>query len=256
MRPGSPMTSFCRTSSPCGWCEPKSQILARPRADRRRAAYDEDPGALPFELTGDQQKAVAEISADLASDKRMLRLLQGDVGSGKTVVALLAMAQAIEAGRQAALMAPTEILARQHFATIKPLAEAAGLTVALITGRDKAAERRATLAESRQRRARHRRRHPRAGAGGFHLPRSRPGGDRRAAPLWRACSALHLARQGRGVDVLAMTATPIPRSLALAYFGDMDLSALREKPPGRQPIDTRTSAPSASTKWSPASGAR
>ena len=88
---------------------------------------------------------MAEISADLASDKRMLRLLQGDVGSGKTVVALLAMAQAIEAGRQAALMAPTEILARQHFATIKPLAEAAGLTVALITGRDKASERRATL---------------------------------------------------------------------------------------------------------------
>ena len=121
--------------------------------------------ALPFELTGDQKKAVGEISADLASDKRMLRLLQGDVGSGKTVVALLAMAQAIEAGRQAALMAPTEILARQHFATIKPLAEAAGLTVALITGRDKASERRATLEGARQRRDPHRHRHPCAGAG-------------------------------------------------------------------------------------------
>ena len=99
--------------------------------------------ALPFALTGAQAQAVAEIRADLGEPKRMLRLLQGDVGSGKTIVALLAMADVVEAGRQAALMAPTEILARQHFERIRPLAEAAGLRVALTTGRDKAAERRA-----------------------------------------------------------------------------------------------------------------
>ena len=194
--------------------------------------------ALPFELTGDQQKAVAEISADLASDKRMLRLLQGDVGSGKTVVALLAMAQAIEAGRQAALMAPTEILARQHFATIKPLAEAAGLTVALITGRDKASERRATLEG--------------LASGAIHIAigtHALVQDEVAFADLGLAVideqhrfgvhQRLTLADKGQGVDVLAMTATPIPRTLALAYFGDMELSSLREKPPGRLPIDTR-----------------
>ena len=101
--------------------------------------------ALPFALTGAQRRAVEDIRRDLVSDKRMLRLLQGDVGSGKTAVALLAMASAIEAGRQAALMAPTEILARQHFDRIEPLARAAGLRVALLTGRDRGAARRATL---------------------------------------------------------------------------------------------------------------
>jgi ATP-dependent DNA helicase RecG len=194
--------------------------------------------ALPFELTGDQQKAVAEISVDLASDKRMLRLLQGDVGSGKTVVALLAMAQAIEAGRQAALMAPTEILARQHFATIKPLAEAAGLTVALITGRDKASERRASLDGLL--------------SGAIHIAigtHALVQDEIAFADLGLAVideqhrfgvhQRLTLADKGVGVDVLAMTATPIPRTLALAYFGDMEFSALREKPPGRLPIDTR-----------------
>jgi ATP-dependent DNA helicase RecG len=194
--------------------------------------------ALPFALTGDQQKAVAEISADMASDKRMLRLLQGDVGSGKTVVALLAMAQAIEAGRQAALMAPTEILARQHFATIKPLAEAAGLRTILITGRDKASERRATLEGFA------------SGAIQIAIGTHALVGDEIAfADLGLAVideqhrfgvhQRLTLADKGQGVDVLAMTATPIPRTLALAYFGDMELSSLREKPPGRQAIDTR-----------------
>ena len=93
-------------------------------SDGRIAAKIE--AALPFSLTGAQQKARAEIRADLASDKRMLRLLQGDVGSGKTIVALLAMADVVEAGRQAALMAPTEILARQHYERMRPLAEARG----------------------------------------------------------------------------------------------------------------------------------
>src|SRR5215217_7438237 len=101
--------------------------------------------ALPFGLTGAQSRALDEIRRDLASDKRMLRLLQGDVGSGKTAVALLAMASAIEAGRQAALMAPTEILARQHFERIEPPARAAGLRVALLTGRDRGTERQSTL---------------------------------------------------------------------------------------------------------------
>ncbi|MBM3560999.1 MAG: DEAD/DEAH box helicase, partial [Alphaproteobacteria bacterium] len=96
---------------------------------------------LPFSLTGSQREALAEIAADMASERRMLRLLQGDVGSGKTVVALLAMLVAVEAGAQAALMAPTEILARQHHATIAPLAAAAGLDIALLTGREKGAAR-------------------------------------------------------------------------------------------------------------------
>jgi ATP-dependent DNA helicase RecG len=168
----------------------------------------------------------------------MLRLLQGDVGSGKTVVALLAMAHVIEAGRQAALMAPTEILARQHFATLKPLAEAAGLTIALMTGRDKAAERRATL--------------ERLASGALDIvvgTHALVQEDVAFARLGLAVideqhrfgvhQRLALGEKGEAVDVLAMTATPIPRTLALAYFGDMELSSLREKPPGRQPIDTR-----------------
>jgi ATP-dependent DNA helicase RecG len=194
--------------------------------------------ALPFALTGDQERAVAEISADLASDKRTLRLLQGDVGSGKTVVALLAMAQVVEAGRQAALMAPTEILARQHFATIAPLAEAAGLRIALATGRDKVGERRATLAG--------------LASGeidivlGTHalVQEDFTFRDLGVAVIdeqhrFGVHQRLALGAKGATTDVLAMTATPIPRTLALAYFGDMDLSNLREKPPGRQKIDTR-----------------
>lgn len=193
---------------------------------------------LPFALTGDQKKALEEISADMAGDKKMLRLLQGDVGSGKTVVALLAMAQAIEAGRQAALMAPTEILARQHFETILPLAEAVGLKMALITGRDKVLERRTTLEG--------------LASGdlnliiGTHALVEEPV---RFHNLGLAVideqhrfgvrQRMILSEKGEKVDVLAMTATPIPRTLALAFFGDMDFSSLREKPPGRQPIDTR-----------------
>jgi ATP-dependent DNA helicase RecG len=194
--------------------------------------------SLPFALTGDQTRAVAEISADLAGEKRMLRLLQGDVGSGKTVVALLSMAQVIEAGFQAALMAPTEILARQHFATVKPLAEAANMSVALMTGRDKVSERRATLEA--------------LASGALDIvvgTHALVQDDVAFARLGLAVideqhrfgvhQRLALGDKGEAVDVLAMTATPIPRTLALAYFGDMDLSSLREKPPGRQKIDTR-----------------
>jgi ATP-dependent DNA helicase RecG len=194
--------------------------------------------ALPYSLTPSQQRAVADIIADLAQPNRMLRLLHGDVGSGKTVVALLAAATVIEAGRQAAFMAPTEILARQHFATIKPLADAAGIRVAILTGRERGRERPEILAA--------------LGAGDIDLIVG-------THALFQEDVAFHdlalaivdeqhrfgvhqrlaLARKGEAVDLLVLTATPIPRTLVLTYFGDMDVSELREKPAGRQKIDTR-----------------
>jgi ATP-dependent DNA helicase RecG len=194
--------------------------------------------ALPFSLTRAQAHAIEEIRADLRAEKRMLRLLQGDVGSGKTVVALIAMADVVEAGRQAAMMAPTEILARQHYERIAPLAESAGLSIALLTGRDKAAARRASLAALAK------------GtidiAVGTHalFQEGVAFADLGLAVVdeqhrFGVRQRLALASKGAAVDLLVMTATPIPRSLVLAYFGDMDVSALREKPPGRKPIDTR-----------------
>ncbi len=195
-------------------------------------------GALPWRLTGAQRRALDEILADMASDSRMLRLLQGDVGSGKTVVALLAMLTAAECGGQAALLAPTEILARQHLKTIEPLAAAAGLRVELLTGRDKGKAREAVL----QRLA--------SGesllAVGTHAVFQ---DDVRFKNLLLAVvdeqhrfgvhQRLALAEKGQAVDILVMTATPIPRTLTLTLYGDMDVSKLDEKPPGRQPIDTR-----------------
>ncbi len=195
--------------------------------------------ALPFQLTGSQRMAVAEISADMAAEHRMLRLLQGDVGSGKTVVALLAMLAAVECGAQAAIMAPTEILARQHFQTLEPLARSAGVAIALLTGRDKGKARQAIL-------------------DGFASG---------ATPLVVGTHALFqedvafhdlgmvvideqhrfgvhqrltLTGKGKAVDVLVMTATPIPRTLMLTAYGDMESSRLTERPPGRQPVDTAT----------------
>jgi ATP-dependent DNA helicase RecG len=194
--------------------------------------------ALPFALTGGQEQALADIAADMAKPERMLRLLQGDVGSGKTVVGLLAMAAAVEAGHQAAMMAPTEILARQHFERLKPLAEAAGLRIALITGRDRVAERRATLEGLA------------AGdvdiAVGTHALFQEQVAFRSLALAvvdeqhrFGVHQRLALSAKGDGVDLLVMTATPIPRTLVLTFFGDMDVSVLREKPAGRKPIDTR-----------------
>ncbi len=195
--------------------------------------------ALPYSLTRSQVEADAEIAGDMADDKRMLRLLQGDVGSGKTVVALLAMISAVEAGSQAALMAPTEILARQHFATIEPLARAAGVPVALLTGRDKGKKRDEIL----------------AGFENGSIPLAvgthalvQDGVAFRDLALavvdeqhrFGVDQRVELSSKGKAVDVLAMTATPIPRTLMLAAYGDLDVSRLTEKPAGRKPVDTRT----------------
>ena len=194
--------------------------------------------ALPFRLTGAQERAIAAIRADLAADTRMLRLLQGDVGSGKTVVALMAAARVAEAGRQTALMAPTEILARQHHETIAPLAQAAGLSTAVLTGREKGRARAAILDGLA------------SGATdlvvGTHALIQDDVAFRDLALAvvdeqhrFGVEQRLALARKGEAVDMLVMTATPIPRTLVLTLFGDMDSSELREKPPGRQAIDTR-----------------
>jgi ATP-dependent DNA helicase RecG len=195
--------------------------------------------ALPYDLTGSQLRAITDIVADLSKPERMSRLLQGDVGSGKTVVALLAGASVIEAGRQAALMAPTELLARQHWNTIAPLAQAAGIRAAILSGRERGRARTDILA--------------RLARGEIDLligthALFQDDVDFRDLALavvdeqhrFGVHQRLALARKGEAVDLLVMTATPIPRTLVLTFFGDMDSSELREKPAGRQPIDTRT----------------
>ncbi len=194
--------------------------------------------ALPFALTGSQRTALAEIAADMAAATRMLRLLQGDVGSGKTVVALLAMLNAVEAGAQAALMAPTEILARQHLATIQPLADAAGVGMVLLTGREKGAARQEILERLASGEA--------ALAVGTHALFQDDVGFRDLGLAvideqhrFGVHQRLTLAAKGQAVDILVMTATPIPRTLMLTAYGDMDVSRLTEKPAGRKPVDTR-----------------
>jgi ATP-dependent DNA helicase RecG len=193
--------------------------------------------ALPFSLTLSQRKAVEEIKNDLASGERMLRLLQGDVGSGKTLVALFAAAHVIEAGAQAVIMAPTEVLARQHLQRIQPLAASAGIRVEILTGRERGSSRDALLAD--------------LAAGKIDLLVGTHAvfqddvvfDDLALAVVdeqhrFGVHQRLALADKGRATDVLVMTATPIPRTLVLTYFGDMDVSELREKPAGRQPIET------------------
>ena len=195
--------------------------------------------ALPFQLTEAQTKAIAEITADMEAPSRMVRLLQGDVGSGKTVVAMAALLNAVEAGSQGAFMAPTEILARQHLASLEPMAKAAGVRVALLTGREKGLIRSGILAALE--------------AGeidilvGTHAIFSE---DVRFRDLALAVVdeqhrfGVHqrMQLQGKGekpADVLVMTATPIPRTLQLTAYGDMDVSRLTGKPPGRRPVETR-----------------
>jgi ATP-dependent DNA helicase RecG len=199
--------------------------------------------ALPFALTASQREALADIEADMAAPHRMLRLLQGDVGSGKTVVALLAMAIAVEGGAQAALMAPTDVLARQHLETIGPLALEAGLRVALVTGREKGRTRHELLRQ--------------LAAGDIHIligthALFQP--DVVFADLALAVIdeqhrfGVHqrLALQAKGKDgganVLVMTATPIPRTLLMTHYGDLDVSRLTEKPAGRKPVQTTLAA--------------
>jgi ATP-dependent DNA helicase RecG len=193
--------------------------------------------ALPFALTGSQSRALAEIEADLASSSRMLRLLQGDVGSGKTVVALMTMAVAVEAGAQAALMAPTEVLARQHAETIEPLASAAGLRLGLLTGREKGKARAALLAA--------------LAAGEIDIVIGTHAlfqpdvvfADLAVAVIdeqhrFGVHQRMALQSKGPGTNVLVMTATPIPRTLLMTHYGDLDASRLTEKPAGRKPVVT------------------
>jgi len=193
---------------------------------------------LPFKLTEAQEKVLKEIFADQASECRMLRLLQGDVGSGKTIVALLTMLNAVECGVQAAIMAPTEILAKQHFETLAPLCEEIGIRAELLTGRIKGKNRTRILEE--------------LSSGkiniiiGTHALFTE---DVAFADLgcviideqhrFGVHQRLNLSNKGNKADILVMTATPIPRSLILTAFGDMEYSKIDQLPEGRKPVDTR-----------------
>lgn len=198
--------------------------------------------ALPFPLTSAQKRSIAEIEGDLGQEAPMLRLLQGDVGAGKTVVALEAMLIAVEAGRQAALLAPTEILARQHFETLRAMLAPTGVEVALLTGRDKGRVRESILIGLLQGTI--------SIVVGTHAVFQDSIAYRDLALVvideqhrFGVAQRLQLAAKGRlAPHTLAMTATPIPRTLTLAQYGEMDVSRLDEMPPGRQPIDTRVVA--------------
>jgi ATP-dependent DNA helicase RecG len=220
----------------------RANALAREKRDgiafvNRRELTSALKARLPYELTGAQVRALREIVADMCSERRMHRLLQGDVGSGKTIVALFAMLLALENGWQAALMAPTELLAEQHHGNVLALLEPLGVTPILLTGRLTPKERRAVAA--------------RIGGDGPALvvgthalvqqgtrfgrlglavidEQHRFGVEQRAA----------MQEKGERPDILLMSATPIPRSLALTIYGDLDVSTLDERPPGRRPITT------------------
>jgi ATP-dependent DNA helicase RecG len=210
---------------------PAPIIAASTMAERTRAA-------LPFELTGAQARNLDEIRADLASGHRMNRLIQGDVGAGKTVVAMLAMVDAAAAGLQSVLMAPTEILARQHFETLQGPLAAQNVRAILLTGRDKGAARDRKLEDLASGSA--------AVAVGTHalfqddvvfadLALTVIDEQHRFGVSERA----RLQAKGDSVHLLTMSATPIPRTLELTLYGDLDVSRLDEKPPGRAPVETR-----------------
>jgi len=219
--------------------------LARARARRRPGVRSRGDGrlrakvlaALPFRPTGAQLRAMEEIAGDMAAPVRMNRLLQGDVGAGKTLVALAALLTAVEAGGQAVLMAPTSILAAQHHASLEPLADAAGAVIAPLTGQDKGSERRAKLAA--------------LASGDIQVLVGTHAvfqddvafADLRLAIVdeqhkFGVRERVRLGDKGRAADILVMTATPIPRTLSLAQYGDMDISVLDEMPPGRTPVRT------------------
>lgn len=223
-------------------------LLVKADGRRRRGQALVGDGALraklqlPFALTGAQARSIAEIAGDMAQEAPMLRLLQGDVGAGKTVVALNAMLIAVEAGKQAALLAPTEILARQHFETLRKMLGPTGAEIALLTGRAKGRERESILMGlldgSIQMLI------------GTHAIFQDTVNYRDLGLVvideqhrFGVAQRLALAAKGRRAPhTLAMTATPIPRSLTLAQYGEMDVSRLDELPPGRQAIDTRVVA--------------
>ncbi len=198
---------------------------------------DKVMAVIPFELTGAQKRSLVEIDSDMAEPARMLRLLQGDVGSGKTVVACLAMLSAIENNTQAAIMAPTEILARQHAVSFKDWLDAAGIRFVTLTGRDKGKSRDLILKQIKDGTAQV--------IIGTHAIFQK---DVEYQDLGLAVideqhkfgvhQRLELSNKNKGTDILVMTATPIPRTLALTAYGDMEVSKLDEKPPGRKPIDT------------------
>ena len=192
---------------------------------------------LPFNLTGAQTRCLAEIDKDMIAKARMLRLLQGDVGSGKTIVAVLAMMNAVENGAQAAIIAPTEILARQHEKSLRPWLEAAGVRFVTLTGRDKGKTREVMLKQIKDGTAQ-------VILGTHSIFQS----DVEYHDLGIAVideqhrfgvhQRMELSTKGKGTDILVMTATPIPRSLALTAYGDLEISKLDEKPPGRKPVET------------------
>ena len=223
--------------------------LARARRHRQKgraivgtgAMASRVEAALGFALTGAQRLAIAEIAAEMAEPRRMMRLLQGDVGSGKTVVALMAMLTAIEGGGQAALMAPTEILARQHHATLQRHAAAAHVEIGFLTGREKGRARASMLASLASGLT--------PAVVGTHAL-LQPDVEFRDLALvvideqhrFGVEQRMGLYAKGRDADTLLMSATPIPRTLMMTAYGDLDVSRLTEKPPGRHPVDTRTVA--------------
>ena len=211
----------------------KGRILAGDEALSQKAL-----SALPFELTQSQKRAIEEIKSDMRQQARMLRLLQGDVGSGKTAVAFMAMIHAIGSGGQAVMMAPTEILARQHEISISGFAGKMGINVVTLTGRDKGKSREKVLEM--------------IASGEAHIIIGTHALFQEDVTFkdlalviideqhrFGVHQRLQLSAKGRQCDVLVMTATPIPRTLTLTVYGDMDVSRLTEKPAGRQPIDTR-----------------
>ncbi|WP_413709476.1 ATP-dependent DNA helicase RecG [Rhizobium sp. Rhizsp82] len=195
--------------------------------------------SLPFSPTNSQTEAIREALADMAGEDRMLRLLQGDVGSGKTLVALMTMAAVIESGGQAVLMAPTEILARQHYATISKFAASAGLGIEVLTGRTKGREREDILERIASGQAQ-------IIIGTHALFQDSVSYKNLMIAVvdeqhrFGVHQRLRLTAKGISPHMLVMTATPIPRTLVLAAFGDMDVSKLTEKPAGRKPIQTIT----------------
>lgn len=194
--------------------------------------------ALPFQLTNSQKDVLSEIDNDMRAKAKMMRLIQGDVGSGKTVVAALALMNAVDSGTQGAFMAPTEILARQHFETLEPLFQKMGLDILLLTGRMSAKEKKEAYQKISSGSAK-------IIIGTHALFQEKVIFDDLGLAVideqhrFGVHQRITLSEKGKGSDVLVMTATPIPRTLALTAYGDMDVSRITEKPPGRKPVDTR-----------------